>query len=132
MKLLDKLISKILVALISILGFSACGNTADMYGMPSGDYEISGMVFGEDNEKLDGAMVTTSNRDTVYTTDGTFKFDSRWIPNKTMEVKAEAVGYESETKTLNLRYTGGDGDWYKGKAEAVVDFDLKKKSTEGE
>lgn len=126
MKTLGNFSSKFLAGLIALLGFSACGDELLMYGCPHGEYEINGVVFGEDNEKLDGAMVTTSERDTVYTTDGTFKIASSWVPSKSINVKAEAEGYESETKEIKLNHKGGDGNWYEGKAEAVVDFNLDK------
>lgn len=128
MKLLDKTFSKILAGLIALLGFSACGNEGDMYGTPSGEYEISGMVFSEDGEKLDGAMVTTSLNDRVYSVDGhyTIKSPEHSMPFVDITVKAEKLPFESETKDVKLKYTGGDGNWYHGKADAVVDFHLKQ------
>ena len=128
MKTFNKTLSKMLGAIIALLGFSACGDELCMYGTPSGEYEISGVVYGDDNEKLDGAMVTTSIRDTVYTSEGkyTIKSPERTFPINKIEVKAEKSGYKDLTKEVTLKYSGGKGSWYEGKAEAVQDFNLQK------
>ena len=130
--------NKILGGLIALLGFSGCstddGGMMVMYGTPAGEYEISGMVYGDDNEKLDGAMVTTSSRDTVYTSEGkyTIKSPDRTFPINKIEVKAEKSGYKDQTKEVTLKYSGGKGSWYEGKAEAVQDFNLIKVEDEAE
>ncbi|MBD5215196.1 MAG: hypothetical protein HDS78_01545 [Bacteroidales bacterium] len=128
MKTFNKTLRKMLGAIIALLGFSACGEELCMYGTPSGEYEISGLVYGDDNEKLDGAMVTTSMRDTIYTSEGkyTIKSPERTFPINKIEVKAEKSGYKDQTKEVTLEYSGGKGSWYEGKAEAVQDFNLQK------
>lgn len=125
----------------------------DMYGTPYGDFQISGIVSDEEGAPVDSARVIsrahkfdgndhdTENgymvhdewyNDTVYTdAKGHYLLEkSGLIPYGAVMVVVQDPkgGYESTYREVKLDYKGESYDgWYVGKAEATVDFTLKKK-----
>lgn len=143
---LKRMVGSLLTAVLAILGFSSCKEEL-MYGTPHGEFEISGIVTDEAGDPMEGMRVisrsrrstgddseygysTTENCDTVYTdSKGHYVIEQETIAGpKWAFVLAEDPdgGYESAYEELNLKYHGGDHDWYFGKAVATADFVLKK------
>lgn len=134
MSKINRIFNKLLAGAIALLGFSACSTEDEpndqlcMYGTPQGTYSVSGVVYNENGEKLDGAMVTTSLRDTVYTKDGKYTIGPK-IQGVlvAIEVKAEDPkgGYSDQTQKIKLEYKADyEAQEYAAKAEA--DFHLHK------
>lgn len=144
--LIMRFVGTLLTAVLAILGFSGCKEEL-MYGTPHSDFEISGIVTDEDGDPMEGIRVisrsdrstgegsengysTTAGCDTVYTDpSGHYVIQRECIsgPKWVMVLAEDPEGrYESAYEELNLKYHGGDHDWYGGKAVATADFVLKK------
>ena len=146
MKLIKRYISSFLTSicsgLLSLLGFSCSSpeDTHDMYGMPTGDFEIKGAVTDEYGAKVPDAQIrvtdplapsgvyslkeTTTNADGQYITDGASCGASELkvvcIPSNP-EIEADSV-------IVKLHYNKDKADsWYVGHADETVDFKLKFK-----
>ena len=134
-----------LAGLLSLLGFSSCGNQVEEYGTPHADFKVTGRVTDEAGEPLSGIRVVQTNLksdfpspyDTVYTaSDGSFvreyslfPADSVYIHMK-IEDTAEPSIYDSDSVTVGFAkgdLKGGDNHWFKGEAEKVIDVKLKAK-----
>lgn len=134
------------VLLGAILGFMGYGcETAMKYGTPTADLIFEGEVTNEENAPLkniqvvhrdgwkdgEGAQTWQDYADTIYTNaegkynkayKGTFPTEfHKVIVNDTAGV------YKSDSTVTTVTYSGGDGEWYNGKANLKVDFTLKKK-----
>ncbi len=128
---------------MSLLGYS-CGEPALMYGTLTGDYEIKGTVTTEVDKPVDGATIrvtgvnipsgeysystTTSNAEGAYEIKDEGCHDNLKVvcipDDPTLEPDSTVVKmtYEKSGKKKN------DG-WYQGLAKKVVDFKLKKKTS---
>ena len=134
-----------LAGLLSLLGFSSCGNQVEEYGTPHADFKVTGRVTDEAGEPLSGIRVVQTNLksdfpspyDTVYTaSDGSFvreyslfPADSVYIHMK-IEDTAEPSIYESDSIAVGFAkgdLKGADGSWFLGAAEKVIDVKLKEK-----
>ena len=135
-------VNRILAAVISLLGFSACDNGGMMlmYGTPTFDYQADGRVVDEDGNPIEGIRVKVtlgnewstkidgtqveggvvhSGKDGLFTTK---KFENIEIYSLTaIDVDGEENGGEFETQeirvdTLKPTKEKGDrkGDWYFG------------------
>ncbi|MDE5870013.1 MAG: radical SAM-associated putative lipoprotein, partial [Muribaculaceae bacterium] len=112
-----------------------------MYGTPTGDFEIKGMVTSEDDQAVPDATVrvtkpdmpsgtysietTKTDKDGKYTLKGVdFPTDMKvvCIPDNPM--------LEADSTIVELDYKKDPKDkntWNRGHAEATVDFRLKKR-----
>lgn len=71
---------RILYGVLTLLGFTACGEISDEYGSPITDYQVKGRVTSEEGKPLSGIQVVVKDdgsvpegNDTVYTNaDGRF------------------------------------------------------------
>ena len=149
-----KLAKMLCVAVLGVLGFSACSDDptggAVAYGSPTADYKYMGTVTDEAGNPIEGINVVlsgivnaTGNASLTLKTDKDGKFstiamstvDTRFI--KTIEfvdVDGEANGGEFETQTITpkddmtkTQVKEGDGSWYMGEFEYSADIKLKKK-----
>lgn len=148
----------LLTAVLAMLGFSCSegldddgGNLILMYGTPTGEFQISGLVTDEQNGPVNGARVISrtykyDGRD--HETEHGYIVDIAWYNDTTftdakghyhlekrgsfpygevMVVVQDPSGvYESTYKEVKLDYQGNADGWYVGKAEATANFTLKK------
>ena len=149
MKLINYRFSALLTAicssLLSLLGFSCSSpeDTPDMYGMPTGNFEIKGAVTDEAGDKVTGAQIrvtdpqipsgvyslqtTTTNADGLYLTEGE--------SYAALELKVVCIPsnpeLEADSVIVKLNYNKDNADsWYVGYAKETVDFKLKSKEKE--
>ncbi len=135
-----------LAGLLSLLGFSSCGNQVEEYGTPHADFKVTGRVTDEAGEPLSGIRVVQTNLksdypspyDTVYSSpDGSYKYrynagfapDSLYLKLKFEDPTARSA-YESDSVTVGFAkgdLKGADGSWFLGAAEKVIDVKLKAK-----
>ncbi|MDE6380776.1 MAG: radical SAM-associated putative lipoprotein [Muribaculaceae bacterium] len=149
MKLIDKrcssLLSALCYALLSLLGFSCSspGDIPDMYGMPTGDFEIKGAVTNEEGSPVSNAEIRVTGPDIssgVYSIQTT-----KTKPNGRYEAKGETFGssqlkvvcvpadpmLEPDSVIVKMNYNKDKADsWYVGEAKETVDFKLKAKVIE--
>ncbi len=146
MKLFNKQISIFLTsvcsAILSFLGFSSCTNNEVMYGMPTGTFEIKGVVTSEEGNAVENAEIrvtppdapsgvyslqtTTTNLDGQYITKGQSYAEQRL---KVVCIPSNPK-LEADSVIVKMNYNKDKADtWYVGYAEEVVDFKLKEKST---
>lgn len=135
-----------LAGLLSLLGFSSCGNQVEEYGTPHADFKVTWRVTDEAGEPLSGIRVVPTNpkdhypspHDTVYSSpDGSYKYrynagfapDSLYLKLK-FEDPAARSAYESDSITVGFAkgdLKGGDNRWFEGAAEKEVNVTLKRK-----
>lgn len=141
--------SRVCMGAIALLGFSCSdengGGEELMYGTPTADFEVKGMVTDAEGNPVKDAEVrvtetnacsgdysivnTHSGENGIYSTKGLMigspedKLKVVCIPDdKSLEADSTIV-------KLN-RVNNGKGPWYNGKGEATVDFKLKNKVSE--
>ena len=135
-----------LAGLLSLLGFSSCGNQVEEYGTPHADFKVTGRVTDEAGEPLSGIRVVQTNLksdfpspyDTVYSSpDGSYRYryyagyapDSLKFTLK-FEDPTKRPDYESDSVTVGFAkgdLKGADGSWFLGAAEKEVNVKLKAK-----
>lgn len=137
---LSAIVSRVCVALLAFLGYS-CENTGgDMYGTPTGTWEIKGDVTDETNEPVTDATIkiTYPTVDSSHYTigeaktdkDGSYASTGRKSPGvlKVVCIPSDKA-LKADSTVVELEYSGGDknNSWDMGSASATVDFKLKKK-----
>lgn len=147
------LISRLCAVLLGFLGFG-CSSEEDiplMYGTPLGEFEIKGAVTDEAGVPIEDADVIVtrpgwdSNFEGIYggitngLTGANGKFlleEKRTHPWDSLKVVCIPPGdtFEPDSTVVELNYVidnkKENNGWYWGKAEAEVNFKLKKKSSE--
>lgn len=129
----------LLLFVIGLLGFSvACVKESPcLYGTPSADFVINGVVKNQANQPISNIKVVMSY-DSIYTdVSGKFILKNRTFPaNQTFNVKLRDIdgaangSYQDKDTTIvfnNNSYTNGDGHWYSGKVEQSVEIKLTSK-----
>jgi putative lipoprotein (rSAM/lipoprotein system) len=146
-----KLTKMLCVAVLGVLGFSACSDDPEghwvAYGSPNAKYKYMGTVTDEQGNPIEGINVVMSG-DYVSSTplasltlktdkDGKFSTVTMSSVNtriKTIEfvdVDGEANGGEFESQTISpkdmtmTQVAEGDGSWYKGEFELSATIKLK-------
>lgn len=149
MKLIEKrhssLLSVLCYALLSLLGFSCSSpeDILDMYGMPTGDFEIKGAVTTEEGSAVGDAEIRVTGPDNpsgIYSIQTT-----KTKPNGRYETTGETYGYsqlkvvcipsdpmlEPDSIIVKMNYNKENaGSWYVGEAKETVNFKLKGKVIE--
>ncbi len=150
-----KLTKMLCVAVLGVMGFSACSDDpeggAAAYGSPTADYKYMGTVTDEAGNPIEGINVVMSgdyvggtplasltlktDKDGKFSTIAMSTVNTRLM--KTIEfvdVDGEANGGEFETQTITpkddmtkIQVKEGDGSWYMGEFEYSADIKLKKK-----
>ena len=144
---------RIIAALIfSLLGLGSCKKDYPcMYGTPSADYEVGGIVKDEAGNPVKGIRAIVKykrnvpeemwNGDTLYTDDnGRYSRDlGSLFPGSCDDLKVifediDGVenGGEFKSKTVAgqmKQVKKGDGSWYSGAFEVTADAVLEKKET---
>lgn len=135
-----------LAGILSLLGFSSCEPSADMYGCPHANYTIKGKVINEVGASLPGIRVISPyegayQADTLFTNPaGEFTYTRGWlqlgpIPLLLSDIDGDKNGgsYASDSVSISfedIKLTGGDGNWYKGEATKNAIIRLKKNTEE--
>lgn len=141
----SSLLSALCYALLSLLGFSCTspGDIPDMYGMPTGDFEIKGTVTTEEGAAVEDAEIrvtaphipsgehslqtTTTKPDGQYTAIG----ESYGLSQLKVVCIPSDPMLEPDSVTVKLNYNKENaGTWYAGEAKETVDFKLKEKVIE--
>jgi len=136
------MVASILSSIIAMLGFSACGNEELMYGTPTGTFEVKGTVTDSDGSPMSGAYVIHRRGihgdqtagyslpgDTAVTgSNGSYILSGEAYDQSIKLVcKPNNNEFEADSTNIPLRFTGGNGEWDKGHADAIQDFTLRKK-----
>ena len=132
---------------LSLLGYS-CDEISEpgscMYGTPNGDYEIKGSVTTEDGKPVENATIrvtdanfpsgvyaystTSSNKEGVYETNG----NCTPVDLKVVCIPSDPT-LEPDSTIVKMKYEEQSNkkhdSWYVGLAKRIVDFKLKKKSS---
>ncbi|MDD2594912.1 MAG: radical SAM-associated putative lipoprotein [Bacteroidales bacterium] len=148
-------IKALFLMLLSAIGMTSCNGLIEtiggqllMYGSPTANYRISGKVKDEAGKGINGIQVVVGwpmtymeninyfrPIDTLYTdSNGNYSF-SETMPQTNIRILANDVDgegnggkFKSDSINIsNIKFTGGDGSWYKG--EAILenqDITLKK------
>ena len=113
-----------------------------MYGCPIADFEIKGAVTTEDGKKVDNAEVRVTYPEessgifSIHTDqtdkEGTYHLSGNSIPSDKLKVVCVPADptLEADSVNVEMKYSktnyAGDNSWYRGKAEATVNFILKQ------
>lgn len=149
---ISTMISKLCAFLLALMGFSCSSLEGDdegemllMYGCPTGSYEIKGKVVDENNNAISDAIIRITQEDTnsdmaylvADTTDTSGLYEVEHTDHPFKKLKVVCIPSDKtflpDSTIVNMEYKKNDGEsssWYKGRAEATVDFTLKKKPTE--
>ena len=149
--LIGKVIKWLCVAVLGVLGFSACSDDPEYrsaaYGSPTADYKYMGTVTDEAgnpiegiNVMINGAVNSTGNASLILKTDKDGKFSTVTLTSVNtrintldfVDVDGEANGGEFESQTITpkdmtkTQIKEGDGRWYMGEFELSANIKLKK------
>lgn len=142
------IVNRILVAVLALLGFSACeenGGGYVEYGSPYSQYRIKGAVTDTDNVPIKGIKVDVIAKsyygdkeyvlDTKYTDEnGAFTSDDVWEFSEVSlsDIDGEDNGGAFRPVRMNVKdmkktqIEKGDGHWYFGSYEYTADVKLEK------
>ena len=146
-KLLTR-INALIATLVSLLGFTSCGNflvkygAPVEYGTPFATWDVSGKVSDEENNPIENAQVIVRSpkpgqiRDTLYSDEeglyrgsypGVFPYSNDSID---IVVRDTAGVYASDSVRVAVEYdkseVADDDSWNRGTAYIQQDFQLKK------
>ena len=135
-------VSRLCVAILAFLGYSCDNITGDMYGTPTGSWEIKGAVTDEAVEPVADATVkvtfptTNSSEYSIVETRTNEKgeYYAKETGPSSSSLKVVCIPDDPELKAdstiVNLKYSGGNkkDEWDEGTAHATVNFKLKKRS----
>ncbi|MDE5794611.1 MAG: radical SAM-associated putative lipoprotein [Muribaculaceae bacterium] len=137
---LSSLLTSICSALLSLLGFSCSSPTEDMYGTPTGDFEIKGSVTSEEGKAVADAEIRVTSSDapserfsfTTVATDAEGQYIAIGESYANREVKMVCIPsspeLEADSVIVKLNYNKDHASsWYEGEAKETVDFKLKPK-----
>lgn len=136
--------SRILLAILSILGFSCDPDESLVeYGMPNADFKVNGTIVDEVSlEKISNIQVIITdplssaiNGDTAYSDEnGNYEVGLNTWPSATAfflkftDVDGERNGQYLQKDSLvdftGIEIEGGTGGWYEGEASLKVDVKL--------
>lgn len=138
---ISTLLSRLCATGLAVLGFGCASDNSDMYGTPIGSFEIKGIVTDENNNPIGNAEVRVTAPELpsgVYSM-ATAKTDSQGnytaqgtdLPLKNLKVvclPGESL-LNADSTSVEVKYVKDKHDkneWNVGKAEATVNFKLKK------
>ena len=139
--------NKILAFLLATLGFASACKDAVMvaaYGSPHADFIVKGNIFSaKDNTTIKGIRVIAkvsdyaNDCDTVKTdATGNYSIKVSSFPDTKVKLNLTDIdgvdnGSFEPLDTLvtftNAKFTGGDGHWYSGTTEKVLNLKMKPK-----
>lgn len=138
---LSAVVSRLCVAVLAFLGYSCDNNGGDMYGTPTGTWEIKGEVTDQEATPVKNATIklTIPSYNSsefsfieAQTNDGGEYYTSYRGPLE-KELKVVCIpddpALEADSTIVDLKYSGSNkkDEWYFGTAKATADFKLKKK-----
>jgi putative lipoprotein (rSAM/lipoprotein system) len=149
-KTLLKTCNKIITYLLALSGFACTSSWLDTkvaYGTPQAEFIVKGkVVSANNNTTIRGIRVIakytnvyTASRQDTLTTDltGNYTTKSRNLPADTnvnlsfTDIDGIANGSFQPLDTMvtftNPKFTGGDGNWYEGTTEKIVNIKMKSK-----
>ncbi len=129
-------------AILSVFGVS-CSSEEEMYGTPTADFEIKGMVTsGSNNTPVSDAIIkvlpnVTDEDDvlpfsmTVTNDWGNYSTTGTMYPLSSVKIACIPVNPDLNPDTVvvkleYIKYSDKDNPWYAGKAKAEVNFSLKQ------
>ncbi|MGM9852872.1 MAG: radical SAM-associated putative lipoprotein [Muribaculaceae bacterium] len=142
LSLLNSRISRVCVACMAMLGFTACSDEECMYGTPVADFEVKGYVKDAAGNPVSDAIlkVTYPDRSSgvevigkgVSYSNGAYELEGGLIGFNKNELKVVCIPsdptLEADSTVVKLTQTRkGEDIWDQGDYEATVDFVLKKK-----
>ena len=140
--LLNSRISRVCVACMAMLGFTACSDEECMYGTPVADFEVKGYVNDAAGNPVSDAIlkVTYPDRSSgveaigkcVSNASGTYELEGGLIGFNKNEVKVVCKPsdptLEADSTVVKLtQIRKGEDMWNQGGFGATVNFVLKKK-----
>lgn len=135
------LIGRICAIGLAIMGYG-CENDADMYGTPTGHFEIKGTVTDEDGAKMRDAIIRVTGENfssgelsfstTTTEADGNYNSKGTSLGSNLKVVCLPAdQAFEPDSTVVNVTYEKSGkknkNPWYVGDATGTVNFKLKKK-----
>lgn len=133
-----RLVNFVIFVVLSCFGISSVDQVMTKYGVPTGEFQVSGRVKNLKSKpisKIEVEVQDAQNRSLgVATTnkDGSFQIDYRGWPHREVYLISRDVdgcrngGYQSDTTLVDLNYP--ERGWSQGKATANQDIILKYKS----
>ena len=135
---LFKIVNRIILSLIAVLGFSCSSDDPIVeYGSPSADFNISGNIIDETTlEKLSNIQIISNNAssstfgDTIYSENGHYEIVKRDYPSSQVFVVTfkDTSNLHQTLDTLvdftDPVFENGDGSWYYGETSKEVDIKL--------
>ncbi len=132
--------NRIIIIILSLLGFSTvCVQTYE-YGTPSADFIVKGAIQSEENNQLIPNIMVVSKYDTIYSdyegkyyikNDGYFPSDQTFLlefEDIDGQENGEFHSLDTLIEFIDPDFSGGDGDWYEGETEKVLNIKLKPKN----
>ncbi len=136
---LQSIFSRMLSALLVILGFSACNDPMAKYGCPYAEYTIKGEVKDEVQKPIptarvivrslesDSSYIYTHGSDTVNVdSTGAYLMHNNQNYHGKFRIVAQDANHQADSAEIEMNPEGGDGEWFVGSAEKNVNFTLKK------
>ncbi len=138
----SSLIGRLCAIGLAIMGYG-CENDADMYGTPTGHFEIKGTVTDEDGAKMQDATIRVTGENypsgeysfSTTTTDAEGNYNSKGSSSGFKLLKVVCLpadpAFEPDSTVVNVTYKKSGKKnkdaWYVGDATETVNFKLKKK-----
>jgi putative lipoprotein (rSAM/lipoprotein system) len=129
----------ILVILLAVLGFaSSCSGPTTDYGVPNATFIIKGQIISDkDSLPIPGIQVVMRYDSSLTGSNGNYTIEQNSSPSsQTFNLKIKDVDGTANGEYISLDtiiefkdaiFTGGSGDWNKGKTEKEVNIKLKRK-----
>jgi len=137
-----KSFNRVIALLLSIIGVgTACtsgceyGSPAEEYGVPRADFKVTGTVTASTKKlPLQGIQVAMEF-DTAFTDqNGNYMVMTSSFPESAFfivkfrdvdgEVHGSYLGLDTLVVFENPTFTGGNGNWYQGEANAILNVEL--------
>lgn len=140
------IVGSVVSYIIAMLGFASCSSddvVEYMYGTPHADFQVSGLVTGEEDAPVnkarvivrpygygDGQHFLNEHDCDTLTTDIAGKYEGQItsFPSDKIVIVCEDPqgGYETDSIEVKPKYENGSNNWFLGVATAEVNFKLKK------
>ncbi len=148
---ISSIITRCFAIILTWLGFSCSGSHEDMYGTPTGTFEVKGAVTTEEGTPVPDAIIRVTESDApsgvwslaTTTTDktGAYEVESDKTVGPRDELKVVCLSpdaaYSSDSVFVQVKYEfdkdhpkNKKDSWYKGHADLKVNFKLKPKTAD--
>ena len=132
------LIKKIILMLLTLFGVSNCDriidNAALAYGMPHADFTIKGKITDEDEKPIENIKIAIERDTTISDSVGNYSititdmFDDKLLVSYIDDDNENGnfATRDSNIDMTNIKFKGGDGDWYDGAATETINIILNE------